>query len=143
MLKGSYATALLCWLCVFRVAWAQESERRGVEAWMKVESPTGDPVSDMLFTVMGRQGRWRTDAEGQVNATVQAESDFVMVGQKRPAYPDLYIFGRAPPVSFKYTTFLGTRAEQRVLGQMIDVPYSRELGYIVVGMDVMEDPALG
>lgn len=130
-----------------------------VEIWMKVESPTGELVDGMILSAGGLE-KWRTNKEGQVNVTVRdplihangGESDgfdFIITGKKE-LYPTLAIFGRVPGPDasavlspFRYTTFIGTRAEQRALGAIIGLPYDSSLGYIVVGMDVMDDPALG
>ncbi len=81
---------------------------------------------------------------GMLNITMRGGCEFIIHGQKKPAYPDIHIFGKSPRNgSFYYTTFIGTKLEQRALGILAGVPYNASQGYLVVGLDTTIDGAKG
>lgn len=78
-----------------------------------------------------------TDENGKAILELKSNAPFLLRGRKPPTFQDLYIFGisTTAPNDFEYITYMGTRAEAKVLAKWIHQPYNASLGYIVVGMD--------
>jgi len=129
----------------------------GITGSFKVESPSGEPIQGMElrhfpFDADLQNGAFVTDQEGKVNVTgFIPMHNFVIQGVmpsydsnlETSTYQKLYIYGRSSSTDFYYTTYLGTRAEARLISKLIDTPYNASNGFIVVGMDIMEDPHMG
>ena len=78
-----------------------------------------------------------TDENGKAVLELNSNAPFLVRGRKPPFFQDLYIFGISTTRSkdFEYITYMGTRAEAKILAKWIHQPYNASLGYIVVGMD--------
>ena len=131
-----------------------------VTGWFKVETPSGEPIQGMIlrhypYNTADFQGDvfFVTDQEGKANVTgFIPMQNFVIEGIMSPyettnslssKYQKLYIYGRSSSIDFYYTTYLGTRAQAILTANLIGIPYNSSNGYVVVGMDIMEDPHLG
>lgn len=117
---------------------------------LKIEEPTGKPIEGMLislFTINGNppdlDTEWFTDDSGMVNVTIPENSNFGLKGRKYPEFQDLYIYGSSRNFDFQYTTFMGSRLQAQLLANVISVPYNVSNGYIVLGMDFLEDVTKG
>ena len=117
----------------------------------KIEDPLGEPVSGMELLVIEPEQSddiYETDSGGVANVTFMGSGElekFVLQGKLPPLYQNLYIFGILPGdvESFQYTTFIGTRSQARIFGQILDLPYNRSNAYVVVGIDTLEDRSKG
>jgi len=116
-----------------------------VPGLFKIESPLGAPIAGMKLTVPAYPNSTGniTDEKGRATLFLPANQDFVVRITKPPHYQDLWIFGKTEAASFNYTTFMGTRAEAKVLALLDRSIYDASRGYIVAGMDVLRDPAAG
>jgi hypothetical protein len=134
----------LCWCYVALILTDCSIVLASVNGIFKLESPSGVPVDGMSLVNLSDEAPAEvTDSEGRAILVLQPDFDFVIKGTKPPMYQDLFIFGRTGSVDFNYTTYMGTRAEAEILARFIDEPYNASLGYIVVGMDNLRDPAKG
>ena len=119
----------------------------------KIEAPTGTGISGMSLAIWSDGGVDRldggssvvTDENGQATLSFPPNQPFIVKGVKSPDYQDMYIFGTTGEADFKYTTFMGTRAEAQTLAALsTDIPtYDATTAYLVIGMDTLKDPSDG
>lgn len=120
-----------------------------VSGEFKVETPTGEPIVNMLLSVLSDDHEHTlsimTDSSGKANLTFPPNQAFVVKGTHPPFYQDLYIYGTSGGRDFQYTSFMGTRKEAQALAALnADIPdYDPSTGYLIVGMDELEDPEQG
>jgi hypothetical protein len=125
-----------------------------ITGMFKIETPTGEPIENMGLRHYPYDDNniFLTNEAGKVNVTgFVPRQEFVIEGKMATRsvddgpslYQPLFIYGIASSTDFYYTSFIGTRAQARATGAMIDVPYNSSNGYVVVGMDKMENPSQG
>lgn len=88
-----------------------------------------------------------SDRAGITSLEFENNSNFIVRGQNRRKYQDLYIVGNSGDAGFRYPTYMGTRFEAKALATLMRRPYNASLGTVVVGMDVQVgeelQPAVG
>jgi hypothetical protein len=120
----------------------------------KIESPAGEGIAGMMLNVLSAlpESRYadvgvyaKTDENGKASLSFPAYHPFVVKGTKAPDYQDMYIFGRTGSTDFQYTSFMGTRTETQAMAALsADIPaYDANTGYVIVGMDFLQDPDNG
>lgn len=131
-----------------------------VTGMFKIETPSGEPIQGMVLrhypydaTNYEYNAPFVTDQQGKVNVTgFVPKRNFVIEGIMSPydsakplssKYQKLYIYGKSSSIDFYYTTYLGTRTQAILTSKLIGIPYNSSNGYVVVGMDIMEDPHMG
>jgi len=121
-----------------------------VSGEFKVESPAGEPIANMLLSILSDQQELAnqsvlTNGSGVAYLTFPPDRAFVVKGTHPPLYQDLYIYGTSGRTDFQYTTFMGTRKEAQALAALnAEVPaYDPDTGYVIVGMDSLADPEQG